>query len=89
MDSNYKLHQCKVCGLHLGVDTFPWGEDGKTPSFEICECCGVEFGYEDACSSSAKAFREEWLSKGAKWNEEKEKPLDWSLEEQLKSLEFS
>lgn len=35
---------CRVCGLYLGYQ--PWGEDGKTPSYEICPCCGVEFGYE-------------------------------------------
>jgi hypothetical protein len=33
---------CRICGLKQ--DFKPWGEDGKTPAFEICSCCGVEFG---------------------------------------------
>lgn len=42
------LH-CRVCGL-LQYQP-PWGKDGYTPGFEICDCCGIEFSYEDACSS--------------------------------------
>jgi hypothetical protein len=33
-----------VCGLEQGE--LPWGADGATPSFAICDCCGVEFGLE-------------------------------------------
>lgn len=31
---------CRVCGLPLDED--PWGEDGKTPNYTICPCCGVD-----------------------------------------------
>jgi hypothetical protein len=40
-------YYCRVCGLEQ--DFQPWGKDGKTPAFEICGCCGVDFGYQD-CS---------------------------------------
>lgn len=23
-------------------DYNPWGDDGKTPTYDICPCCGVE-----------------------------------------------
>lgn len=37
---------CHVCGYPLG-DYNPWGDDGKTPTYDICPCCGVEWGNED------------------------------------------
>ena len=33
-----EAYRCRVCGLNQ--DFKPWGEDGKTPAFEICGCCG-------------------------------------------------
>lgn len=56
---------CRVCGLYLGYQ--PWGEDGKTPSYEICPCCGVEFGYEDDSKSSIQAYREQWIRNDCQW----------------------
>ncbi len=79
-----ELNFCKVCGLYHKL--FPWGEDGKMPSYDICECCGVEFGYEDYQVSSTKKFRQKWLNSGAKWFHSKEKPDNWNLEEQLKNI---
>ena len=32
---------CPVCGYPLS-DYNPWGDDGKTPTYDICPCCGVE-----------------------------------------------
>ena len=81
---NNKRNICKVCGLFL--DEPPWGDDGKTPSFEICDCCGVEFGYEDATIESIKRFRDKWIKSGAKWFNAKKKPDAWSLEEQFKNV---
>lgn len=75
---------CRICGLDQ--DFKPWGEDGETPSFELCGCCGVDFGYEDTSVKHAKQYREEWLRKGAIWISSEEKPANWSLEEQLKQI---
>lgn len=38
-------HFCRVCGLY--IEDEPWGKDGSCPTYEICSCCGVEFGNED------------------------------------------
>jgi hypothetical protein len=77
-------HCCRVCGLDQGEP--PWGEDGKTPSFGICACCGTEFGYEDCLIEGVTQARKTWLDLGGDWDEVKEKPIDWSLEKQLAQI---
>jgi hypothetical protein len=84
MLSNKELHICRICGLEQPF--FPWGEDGQTPTYDICSCCGVEFGYEDATLVAVRNYRKEWIEKGAKWLKPKEMPESWSLEEQLKNI---
>ena len=73
---------CRVCGWNQ--DELPWGDDGLTPSFEICDCCGVQFGYEDCTPTAISGFRKKWIDSGAKWFNPDARPLDWSLEVQLK-----
>jgi hypothetical protein len=77
-------HNCRVCGLYC--DDLPWGDDEKSPTYIICSCCGVEFGNEDYTLQSLQKFRAAWLESGAKWFRQKEKPSDWSLDEQLKNV---
>jgi len=76
---------CHVCGFSLGPDA-PWGEDGLNPTFIICDCCGVEFGYEDHLSTGVKRHRDQWLSSGAAWHNPKAKPPAWSLDQQLNQI---
>lgn len=56
--------KCRVCGLVQ--EQPPWSEDGEVASFEICSCCGVQFGYEDATLQGVFRYRQEWLDFGAK-----------------------
>ena len=58
----------------------------KTLAFEICGCCGVDFGYQDCTPKYAEKFRENWLKTKGKWACPDEKPTNWSLEEQLKQI---
>jgi hypothetical protein len=74
---------CRVCGLQQDQ---PWGEDGETPSFSICPCCGVEFGYEDSLPEGVRAFRKEWLGAGAPWFRPTSKPENWNLEAQMRNI---
>ena len=76
-----ELFQCRVCGLEYDEPT--WGEDGMTPSFDICACCGTEFGYEDATLTAIRNYRQEWLRNGARWWDPKLQPEGWNLEAQL------
>ncbi len=77
-------YRCRVCGLL--IESPPWGLDGRTPLYEHCPCCGVEFGYQDATTVGAKKFREAWLATGAKWSESEKTPPDWSPTEQLEHV---
>jgi hypothetical protein len=80
---NFELNVCRVCGLQQEL---PWGENGKDPSWDICDCCGVEFGYEDCQLTVIRNYRETWIQSGAKWRNEKFKSDNWSLEKQLKNI---
>ena len=41
-----ETHACRVCGLCY--EDQQWGVDGASPTYEFCDCCGVEFGYDDS-----------------------------------------
>lgn len=75
---------CRVCELIQGEE--PWGENGENPNFDICDCCGTEFGYQDCTKESVKANRKRWLEGGANWSVLKEKPKDWDIEKQLQNI---
>lgn len=72
---------CRVCGYELEFS--PWGESNDTPTYEICPCCGAEFGYDDYTPESIKTYREKWIQSGAKWFNPEMKPGNWNLEKQL------
>jgi hypothetical protein len=76
---------CHVCGAPLG-DFAPWGEDGLSPTHGICDCCGVEYGYEDYILSSLITFKANWLSSGGHWKNPNAKPMGLSLERQLQCV---
>ena len=77
-------HNCRVCGFY--IDDLPWGEDGNCPTYEICPCCGVEFGNEDSSKESTKRYREKWINEGLTWFDPKEKPKEWNKEEQFRNI---
>lgn len=82
--STPNTHECKVCGCYS--ENFPWGEDGKSPSYQICTCCGVQFGKEDSTLESIKEYRTEWISKGGVWFAKKERPDGWNIELQIENI---
>jgi len=75
---------CRVCGKIQPEP--PWGEDGASPTYSICDCCGVEFGYEDANLESLRRYRNNWLATGMPWFRPKEKPNGWSYELQFMNV---
>jgi hypothetical protein len=45
-------HTCPVCAYpDLGGPAY---DDTGCPTFEICPCCGVEFGYNDILTPHAE-----------------------------------
>ena len=77
-------HECRVCGCYS--EDFPWGEDGKSPTYQLCPCCGIQFGKEDITLASIKGYRAEWISKGGEWFAKNDKPEHWDLEAQMKNI---
>lgn len=64
----------------------PWGEDGKTASFDMCICCGVDFGYQDSLPESTREYREIWAKAGYPWVSKSQRPANWSVEAQLANI---
>lgn len=80
-----EIWSCRVCGLYY-PEFFPWGGSGKDPSHEICDCCGIEFDYDDVTPASCRVTRKIWLEKGVMWFNTKYKSKDWNLKDQLKNV---
>ncbi len=51
------LNMCPVCG---------YGMDDPPADYNICPCCGTEFGHHDI-NSPIPNLRVAWLRSGAKW----------------------
>lgn len=76
---------CPVCGYDK-LSEKPYDDDGN-PSYEICSCCGFEFGFDDSNESrNYEDYRNKWIKQGAYWFSIKAKPVDWNLKEQLESI---
>jgi hypothetical protein len=82
MDKKNKF--CRVCGFEM-IEP-PWGEDGCSPSWDICPCCGTEFGYEDCNLESVRKIREKWIVAGKKWFDLKKRPEKWNFDEQFANI---
>ena len=81
----HKSHCCRVCGAYY-KDFYPWGEDGKVCSYEICLCCGVQFGYGDETHEMIDEFRKKWIKDGAKWKDRDGQPKHWNVVQQLEHI---
>jgi hypothetical protein len=97
----YTCPCCGFDGLSLrpyrSLPPPPWKEEehGAPPyarkhgdaSYEVCVCCGFEFGNDDepgtAPPSTFREYREEWIAGGCQWFDPKKKKKDWSLADQL------
>ncbi|WP_292556379.1 hypothetical protein [Mesorhizobium sp.] len=78
--------KCRVCGLSQYPD-LPWGEDGRQPSFNICDCCGVEFGYGDDGLENCLRLRRHWVEvERCRWFSPRDRPADWDLPAQIRGI---
>jgi len=83
MLSSNKKHVCPVCGYpdlnEPAYDSF------GCASYNICPCCGTEFGYDDSTAAHAD-LRGKWISDGMQWwSKHQLKPDDWDPVRQLKN----
>lgn len=66
--TSFDARICRICG-YLFSGWSPWGEDGQSPTFDFCPCCGVEFGYQDSSLAGVRRWRDRWLRDGAQWSD--------------------
>lgn len=79
-------YTCPVCG-YADLDEPPYNGDGCA-SFDICPCCGVEFGYDDY-TSSHPLLREKWIASGMLWwSTVRKPPVGWDPDVQLRCAGF-
>lgn len=85
MSGDADSYMCPVCGF-VGLAQPPYNEAGGG-SFEICPCCGFEYGFDDQSEGrSFEDYRCSWLAAGAKWFNPDRRPADWHVEAQLANL---
>jgi hypothetical protein len=57
------------------------------PSYEVCPCCGFEFGNDDEPGTAPpitfEQFLVDWVANGLNWFAPERRPPTWSLDEQL------
>jgi hypothetical protein len=57
------------------------------PSYEVCGCCGYEYGYDDEPGAGAglsfEDYLKDWIAVGCRWLFPGQKPDGWDLDEQL------
>ncbi len=72
----------------LDHGTPPYSRRYGEPSYDVCECCGFEFGNDDQPDTAPpKTFNEylrAWIAEGCVWFMPHRKPEGWSLEQQLR-----
>jgi hypothetical protein len=62
------------------------------PSFEICPCCGIQFGYQDlphddlTLEELHRKWRYNWIAHGMIFHHEWLKPKDWNPVKQLSGI---
>ena len=83
MPNSNQTYVCPVC-RYPDLDE-PAYDNFGCASYNICPCCGTEFGYDD--STAAHSYlRGKWVSEGMQWwSKHQLKPNDWDPVRQLKS----
>jgi hypothetical protein len=80
-----KNYICPICG-YPELTAPAWDIKTGAPSFDICPCCGGEFGYNDANKQAKESYRKEWILGGANWFKPELKPSHWNLRDQLNRI---
>lgn len=90
-------NKCPVCGYTLLSVVY----EHKSPDYEICSCCGTEFGYHDGVWVGDKVYSEEhlerlaelrlqWINDGMIFHHVNDpfngKPSNWDAKAQILSL---
>lgn len=78
---------CPVCGYD-GLYSPPRSSSGGA-SYEICPCCGFQFGVSDDDEGfTYDQWRKRWVDNGMDWySSSRPKPNGWDPKQQLQRIE--
>lgn len=77
---------CPVCGFG-GPEGSRAPYDRYGGSFDICPCCGFQYGVtDDLKHETFESWRTKWIAAGAKWPARKQKPTNWDAAKQLRNI---
>ena len=78
-------HICPVCG-YPELSELP-NSLTRGASYEICESCGFQFGFDDDSEGwTFEGWRKEWIKRGMKWSSSNPPPTTWDPEKQLLNI---
>ena len=109
MTDTAELNYCPCCGYsglerpaYSRLGSPPWSHPGPPPygqwygepSYEVCHCCGFEFGNDDdpgshAAPSSFERYLADWIARGCNWGRPEKRPEDWNIVIQFESAGLS
>jgi hypothetical protein len=85
---------CPACGFP-GLDEQPWRAVNDA-SFEICPCCGIQFGFHDWADGKEAnrgaihlEWRRAWIREGMPWRDVYPPPPGWDPHKQLENLSIN
>jgi len=90
LESMSKSCYCPACGFPLEFE--PW--TNGSPSDEMCPCCGIQFGYDDAAGGDLQRrgelyaeWRRTWIANDMPWHSSAmSAPKNWNPKLQLQDF---
>jgi|CXWL01.1.fsa_nt_gi hypothetical protein len=77
---SHLIAHCPVCGFGPFPEPYISVQEIRY-SFDICDCCGCEYGYSD----NERHFNN-WVAAECPWSNPRAKPAHWSLATQINHI---
>lgn len=72
------IYHCPLCGWGPRKEAYSSVAELRV-SYDICECCGCEYGHDDN-----EEYYAEWVAGDMDWFDERSRPEGWNIDEQSK-----
>lgn len=74
------LGYCKVCGNDISC------QKNVSKTERICDCCGTNLNDNNVDIENLRQCRNFWIRHPDRWHNQKAKPEDWKLEDQMEHI---